>query len=71
VPDDIPYYTQTQLESSTTYILSADLSGNLLTDWPDQREEGATAPPLTSSMTDGSMGVGNNTSSDSYGSSDG
>lgn len=38
VPEDIPYYTPTELDSSTTFILNADLTGNLLTDWPDQRE---------------------------------
>ncbi|CAM9968731.1 unnamed protein product [Ectocarpus sp. 6 AP-2014] len=43
VPEDIPYYTPTELDSSTTYILNADLTGNLLTDWPDQREAGITA----------------------------
>ncbi|CAM9776414.1 unnamed protein product, partial [Ectocarpus sp. 12 AP-2014] len=43
VPEDIPYYTPTELESSTTYILNADLTGNLLTDWPDQREAATTA----------------------------
>ncbi|CAM9099897.1 unnamed protein product, partial [Pylaiella littoralis] len=35
VPDNIPYLTETELES--TGGLKADLSGNLLTDWPDQR----------------------------------
>ncbi|CAM9398006.1 unnamed protein product, partial [Ectocarpus fasciculatus] len=70
VPEDIPYYTPTELDSSTTYILSADLTGNLLTNWPDQREEGATAPPLTSSTADGSVGAGNDTSSGSFSSTD-
>lgn len=39
VPDDIPYYTETELEESD-FILNADLSNNMLTDWPDQREGG-------------------------------
>ncbi|CAM9199689.1 unnamed protein product, partial [Ectocarpus sp. 12 AP-2014] len=66
VPDDIPYYTATTL-STNSFILNADLTGNLLTNWPDQREEGATAPPLTSSMAERSVG----TSSGSYSGSEG
>ncbi|CAM9386314.1 unnamed protein product [Ectocarpus sp. 8 AP-2014] len=45
----------------------ADLTGNLLTNWPDQRDEGATAPPLTSSTAERSVG----TSSGSYSGSEG
>ncbi|CAM9968517.1 unnamed protein product [Ectocarpus sp. 6 AP-2014] len=66
VPDDIPYYTPTTL-STNSFILYADLTGNLLTNWPDQRDEGATAPPLTSSTAARSVG----TSSGSYSGSEG
>ncbi|CAM9401021.1 unnamed protein product, partial [Scytosiphon promiscuus] len=48
VPDDIPYYTETEL-SESIYLNDVDLSNNMLTDWPDQREDGATEPPQTSS----------------------
>eukprot|EP00903_Cladosiphon_okamuranus_P009797 g9314.t1 len=49
VPDDIP--DSIPDEDLTVYMFHVDLSGNMLDNWPDQRDESATAPPQTSSTT--------------------